>query len=69
MKRNQAIDKVVSELKVIKEELMGGKTINPLRFLTLSEIFKFIKNITNSFISFHNPFINKYLNQSNSIYN
>jgi len=41
MKRNQAIDKVVSELKVIKEELMGGKTINPLRFLTLSEIFKF----------------------------
>ena len=34
MKRNQAIDKVVSELKVIKEELMGGKTINPLRFLT-----------------------------------
>ena len=41
MKRNQAIHKVVSELKSIKEELIGGKTISPLRFLTLSEIFKF----------------------------
>ena len=41
MKRSQAIHRVVSELKVIKEELIGGKSINPLRFLTLSEIFKF----------------------------
>tara|TARA_R110000824_G_scaffold168453_1_gene345426 strand:- start:3089 stop:3919 length:831 start_codon:yes stop_codon:yes gene_type:complete len=41
MKRSQAIHHVVSELKVIKEDLLGGKPVNPLRFLTLSEIFKF----------------------------
>ena len=41
MKRTEAITYVITKLKVLKEELGGGKSISPLDFLTLSEIFKF----------------------------
>ncbi len=41
MKRTEAITYVINKLKVLKEELGGGKSISPLNFLTLSEIFKF----------------------------
>ena len=38
MKRSQAIHKVVSELKGIKEELIGGKKYKSIK------IFNFIRN-------------------------
>tara|TARA_R110000824_G_scaffold242454_1_gene431157 strand:- start:4680 stop:5540 length:861 start_codon:yes stop_codon:yes gene_type:complete len=41
MKRTEAITYVITKLKVLKEDLGGGKSISPLDFLTLSEIFKF----------------------------
>jgi len=41
MKRIEAITHVIKELKILKEELGGGKSISPLDFLTLSEVFKF----------------------------
>tara|TARA_R110000824_G_scaffold161822_3_gene337292 strand:+ start:1684 stop:2520 length:837 start_codon:yes stop_codon:yes gene_type:complete len=41
MKRTEAITYVIKKLKVLKEGLGGGKSISPLNFLTLSEIFKF----------------------------
>jgi len=41
MKRTEAITYVIKELKVLKEGLDGGKSISPLNFLSLSEIFKF----------------------------
>ena len=41
MKRIEAITHVIGELKVLKEELGEGKSVSALRFLTLSEIFKF----------------------------
>jgi len=41
MKRIEAITHVIGELKVLKEELGKGKSVSALRFLTLSEIFKF----------------------------
>ena len=41
MKRIEAITHVIGELKVLKEELSKGKSVSALKFLTLSEIFKF----------------------------
>ena len=41
MKRIEAIGHVIKELKILKEGLGGGKSISPLDFLTLSEVFKF----------------------------
>ena len=41
MKRTEAITYVIKELRVLKEGLGGGKSISPLNFLSLSEIFKF----------------------------
>lgn len=41
MKRNDAIKHVVSELKVLREEITSGKGGQQLRFLRLSEVFKF----------------------------
>ena len=41
MKRIEAITHVIKELKILKEELGGGKSVSPLDFLTLSEVFKF----------------------------
>ncbi len=41
MKRIDAITHVIGEIKVLKEELGKGKSVSALKFLTLSEIFKF----------------------------
>jgi hypothetical protein len=41
MKRTEAINHVIDELKVLRKDLNEGKSISPLKFLTLSEIFKF----------------------------
>ena len=41
MKRTEAITYVIDKLKVLKEDLGGGKSISPVSFITLSEIFKF----------------------------
>ena len=41
MDRDEAIKYVMDELVVLKEGLVGGKSISPLKFLKLSEVFKF----------------------------
>ena len=41
MNRDEAIKYVMDELVVLREGLSGGKSILPLEFLKLSEIFKF----------------------------
>jgi len=41
MNRDEAIKYVMDELVVLKEGLVGGKSISPLKFLQLSEVFKF----------------------------
>ena len=41
MKRTDAINHVIEELKVLRESLSKGKSVSPLKFLTLSEVFKF----------------------------
>lgn len=41
MKRLEAIQYVINELKLIKDGLMSGKSTAPLTFLKLSEVFKF----------------------------
>jgi len=41
MKRTEAIQQVIGELKTLKTSLDEGKSLSPLKFLELSEIFKF----------------------------
>ena len=41
MNRDEAIKYVMDELVVLKEGLTGGKSITPIKFLQLSEVFKF----------------------------
>ena len=41
MNRDEAIKYVMDELVVLKEGLIGGESISPLKFLQLSEVFKF----------------------------
>lgn len=41
MKRTEAINHVIDELKVLRKDLNEGKSISPLKFLSLSEVFKF----------------------------
>jgi hypothetical protein len=41
MNRDEAIKYVMDELVVLKEGLIGGDSISPLKFLQLSEVFKF----------------------------
>ena len=41
MKRTEAIQQVIGKLKVLKTTLDEGKSLSPLKFLELSEIFKF----------------------------
>jgi hypothetical protein len=41
MNRDEAIKYVMDELVVLKEGLVGGKSISPVEFLKLSEVFKF----------------------------
>jgi len=41
MKRTEAISHVIEELKVLGESLSKGKSVSSLKFLTLSEVFKF----------------------------
>jgi hypothetical protein len=41
MNRDEAIKYVMDELVVLKEGLIDGKSISPLKFLQLSEVFKF----------------------------
>ena len=41
MNRDEAIKYVMDELVVLKEGLVGGESISPLKFLQLSEVFKF----------------------------
>ena len=41
MNRDEAIKYVMDELVVLKEGLTDGKSISPLKFLQLSEVFKF----------------------------
>jgi len=41
MKRIEAITHVIKELRSLKEELGGGKSVSSLDFLALSEVFKF----------------------------
>jgi hypothetical protein len=41
MDRDEAIKYVMDELVVLKEGLVGGKSISPIEFLKLSEVFKF----------------------------
>ena len=41
MKRTEAINHVIEELKVLRESLSQGKSVSSLKFLTLSEVFKF----------------------------
>ena len=41
MKRNEALTYVVEELRSIKKNILGDKSVLPTRFLELSEIFKF----------------------------
>ena len=41
MKRSEALAYVVDELKSIKKTILENKSVSPLRFLELSEIFKF----------------------------
>lgn len=41
MKRSEALAYVVEELKSIKKTILENKSVSPIRFLELSEIFKF----------------------------
>ena len=41
MNREEAIKYVMDELVVLKEDLTGGKSVLPIKFLQLSEVFKF----------------------------
>ena len=41
MNRDEAIKYVMDELVVLKEDLTGGKSVLPIKFLQLSEVFKF----------------------------
>ena len=41
MKRNDAINYVIGELSLIKEDIITGKYISPVKFVKLSEVFKF----------------------------
>ena len=41
MNRDEAIKYVIDELVVLKEGLVDGKSISPIEFLKLSEVFKF----------------------------
>jgi len=41
MNRDEAIKYVMDELVVLKEDLSGGKSVLPIKFLHLSEVFKF----------------------------
>ena len=41
MKRNEALAYVLDELKSIKKTILENKSVSPIRFLELSEIFKF----------------------------
>jgi len=41
MNRDEAIKYVMDELVVLKEDLSGGKSVSPIKFLKLSEVFKF----------------------------
>ena len=41
MNRDEAIKYVMDELVVLKEDLSDGKSVSPIKFLQLSEVFKF----------------------------
>tara|TARA_R110001583_G_scaffold113532_1_gene264048 strand:+ start:89 stop:904 length:816 start_codon:yes stop_codon:yes gene_type:complete len=41
MNRDEAIKYVMDELVVLKEDLSDGKSVSPIKFLRLSEVFKF----------------------------
>ena len=41
MKRTEAIQQVIGELRTLRTSLDEGKSLSPLKFLELSEIFKF----------------------------
>ena len=41
MNRDEAIKYVMDELVVLKEDLTEGKSVLPIKFLKLSEVFKF----------------------------
>ena len=41
MNRDEAIKYVMDELVVLKEDLTGGNSVLPIKFLQLSEVFKF----------------------------
>tara|TARA_R100001509_G_C4864819_1_gene214703 strand:- start:157 stop:1008 length:852 start_codon:yes stop_codon:yes gene_type:complete len=41
MKRNEALTYVINELKTIKKNILSGNLISPIKFLELSEVFKF----------------------------